>query len=250
MNFSWEYEFTGAGRTWAVSTMFCLTGLICGLIIPYFMTPHATPDSIRANGTVIRMEQDPEDQSMEKPVFQYADREGNMQELSSGIYSNRSAYRAGDQVTVMFSPANVQNAFVVDDKDLSMVFWILYLLGIVFGGIGIAVLGMKLAKMDDKTISRIGGLIGALCYAIPATFVLPGLWIAYRLRPNALYAQDAVFGSDQWILGLVFTLTGLLALAITIPVYIYQARTGEEGWEWNWAWQSKKDVTEEENEQK
>ena len=222
--------------------MFCVVGLLCGLIIPYLVTPHATPGSVRTDGKVIRMEIDKDDASTEQPVFGFADREGKTHEFPSGISSGRSAYRVGDSVAVVYDSTNASSAFVTGDKDLNVVLWILYLLGIVFGGIGLAILGMKLRGMDDEVISRVGGLIGALTYAIPASFVLPGLYIAYHLRPNGLFPADAIFGAKEWLLGSVFTVTGLVALVVTIAVYRYQARTGKAGWDWSWEWSSDKKV--------
>jgi hypothetical protein len=93
---------------------------------------------------------------------------------------------------------------------------------------------MKLKGMDDEVISRIGGLIGALTYAIPASLVLPGLWAAWSLRPNWLFAADAGFGFDQWLIGSIFSATGVLTFVATIALYRYQARTGEPGWYWHW----------------
>jgi hypothetical protein len=134
----------------------------------------------------------------------------------------------------VFDAADPSAAFVQDDKDMIVALWILRIIAVVFGGIGLAVLGMKLKGMDDKVISRIGGLIGALTYAIPASFVLPGLWMAWTLRPNWLFAADASFGFDQWLIGSIFSATGVLALVATIALYRYQARTGESGWYWHW----------------
>jgi len=178
---------------------------------------------------------------MARPIFQFSDQDGVRREFSSGIFSNRSEYRVGERVTVTFNPLEPTTAFVQNDKDLIVIFWITRILGFVFGSIGLATLGMKLTGMDDEAISRIGGLIGALTYAIPATFILPGLWVAYGLRPNWLFAADATFGFDQWLIGSIFSVSGLLALVATIAVYRYQARTGETGWYWSWSRSSDKE---------
>lgn len=230
VSWSWQYEFTGAARTWMVSIMFCATGVICGLIVPFMLGPSTVPGSLQTEGRVVRLEAD---DGMERPIFQFSDQQGVSREFSSGIASNRSAYRAGERVTVTFNPTEPANAFVQDDKDLVVVFWITRILGLVFGGIGLAILGMKLNGIDDEVISRIGGLIGALTYAIPASLILPGLWLAYGLRPNWLFASDATFGFEQWLIGSIFSVTGLLGLVGTIALYRYQARTGQSGWYWS-----------------
>ncbi len=238
VSFSWQYDFAGAARTWAATIMFCATGVICGLIVPFTLSPSPVPGSLYSEGIVVRMEAD---DGMVRPVFQFADQNGVTREFTSGLSSNRSAYHAGERVAVIFNPADPSNTFVQDDKDLMTVFWITRILGLVFASIGLAILGMKLKGMDDEVISRIGGLIGALTYAIPASFVLPGFWVAYGLRPNWLFASDATFGFDQWMIGAIFSATGLLVLVGTIAQYRYQARTGETGWFWSWSRSSSKE---------
>lgn len=231
VSFSWQYDFTGAARTWVVSVMFCLTGLICGVILPLVIGSQEGPGSLRSEGAVLRVEAE---DGMERPVFGFVDRQGVEHEFSSDIASNRSAYRAGDRVTVSFEPARPAAAFVIDDKDMAVMFWILRVLGMVFGGLGLAILGMKLKGVDDEVISRVGGLLGALTYAIPASLVLPGLWQAHQGRPNWLFAADDSFGFEQWLIGSIFSATGLLVLVVTVVLYRYQARTGESGWYWHW----------------
>lgn len=229
--FSWEYEFVGATRTWVVAAAFCAVGVLCGLVLPFVLGPHERPDSVRNDGIVLRMETDGD---MERPVFQYSDRNGITHEFPSPIASTRSAYSVGQRVTIVYSPTALSTAFVMDDKDLVFMFALLRVLGAVFGGIGIAILGMKLKGLDDETISRIGGLIGALSYAIPASLALPGLWLVYGLRPNPLFPADAAFGAELWLIGSIFSGTGLLVLVATIALYRYQARTGKAGWSWSW----------------
>ena len=219
--FSWHFEFTGAARTWLVSMMFCAAAVICGLILLFVLRPQVPPDSLQSEGMVVSIQVD---EGMERPIFRFIDHKGVSHEFASGITSNHSAYHVGERVSVMFRSADPSAASVQDDKDLVIVIWILGILASVFGGLGLAMLGMKLKGLDDDVISRIGGLIGALAYAIPATLVLPGFWIAHSYRPNWLFEAEATFGSDDWLIGSVFTGTGLLALVGTIVLSRYQAR--------------------------
>lgn len=236
--FSWRYDFVGAARTWAVTIMFCATGVICGLIVPFALTPSPVPGSMSTEGIVLRLEAD---DGMVRPVFQFSDQNGVPREFASGLWSNRSAYHAGERVTLVFTPADPANVFIKDDKDLLTVFWITRILGFVFASIGLAVLSLKLKGMDDKAISRIGGLIGALTYSIPASFVLPVTWAAFQMRPNWLFDGDATFGLDEWMIGSIFTATGLLGLVASITLYRYQTRTGEAGWYWGRSGSSSKE---------
>jgi len=229
--FSWEYEFAGAVRTWTVAAIFCAVAVVCGLILPFVLGPHERPDSVRSDGIVLRIETD---EDLERPVFRFSDSNGVTREFASGISSTRSAYRVGERVTISHSATDPAAAFVMDDKDLVFMVALLRLLAAVFGGIGLAILAMKLKGIDDEVISRSGGLIGALSYAVPASLVLPGLWIAFSLRPNPLFPAEAEFGADLWLIGSVFSGTGLLALVATVALYRYQARTGKAGWSWRW----------------
>ncbi len=239
VTFSRGYNFTGAARTWVVSTVFCAVGLICGLVAPFALNPSPDPGSLIADGFVLRMETE---KRMVRPIFQFADQHEIVHEFSSGVASNKSAYRLGERIVVVFNPADPSNAYVQDDKDLTTALWILRVLGAVFLGIGLSVFGMKLKGLDDDVISRIGGLIGALTYAVPASLVLPGLWVAHSLRPNWLFEPDATFGFEQWLIGSIFSATGLLVLVGTIVLYLYQARTGKTGWYWSRSWGSSNDT--------
>jgi hypothetical protein len=177
---------------------------------------------------------------MVRPVFQFLDQNGVPREFASGLWSNRSAYHAGERVTLVFNPADPASVFVKDDKDLLSVFWITRLLGFVFASLGLAVLGLKLKGVDDEKISRIGGLIGALSYSIPASLVLPGMWTAYQMRPNWWFDGDATFGFDEWMMGSIFTATGLLGLVASITLYRYLTRAGEARSYGRWSGSSRK----------
>jgi hypothetical protein len=226
VGFFWRYEFVGAARTWAVTLMFCATGVICGFVVPYALRPTAAPGSLPTPGVVLRLEAE---DGMVRSVFQYTDSHGVPREFASGLWSNRPAYHVGDRVVLVFNPADSASVYVQDDKDLVSVLWILRILGLVFGGIGLAVLGMKLKGLNDQLISRIGGLIGALSFCIPASLVLPSMWIAHSLRPNWLFDAEASFGLDEWLLGSSFTASGLLGLVATIVLYRYLVRRGDAG---------------------
>jgi hypothetical protein len=80
--------------------------------------------------------------------------------------------------------------------------------------------------LDDGRISRIGGVIGALSYAVPASLVLPAMGVAYMLRPNMIYDANATFGLDQWLFGALFTGTGLITFFGTIALNRYFKRIG------------------------
>lgn len=223
LSISWTYEFVGAARIWAVSIMFCLVGLLCAVLVPLLLSPSAPPRGEVVQGRVLRIELE---DGMQRAIFEYADPAGEPHELVSGFASNRSPYRVGEPVQVMFDPDDAQASYVVGDKDLTLFLIILRILGVVFGSLGLTLLAMKLRGMDDQKIAVVGGTLGALAYAIPSTLALPALWLAYQRRPNALFELDAVFGMNQWLIGAVFSGTGLLVLVGLWLFFRYQAKSG------------------------
>jgi hypothetical protein len=230
MNFSWEINLYGAARTWFVGGIFLVTGIFCLWLLPYLLAPSAIPNAKSTTATVIRMD---EDEGMRRPVFAYKDAEGVDREFASGVWSGKPSYRMDETATIKFDPTNPTVAFLEKDKDMEIVNLILRIIGTIFGLIGATVLAMKLRGMDDESISRIGGLIGALTYAIPATLVLPGLLYLHSHRPNLIFDVDSPFGTTEWALGAVFTLTGILTLIGSVALYRYQKRTGKSGWYWS-----------------
>lgn len=90
-------------------------------------------------------------------------------------------------------------------------------LAFVFFGIGATLLIMDKLGASDQHISNVGGLLGALSFAIPSIFVFP-----------------FVYKTDFW-LGLLFSGLGLFVLVVTIILYRYQEKTGKAGWSKSWS---------------
>lgn len=99
--------------------------------------------------------------------------------------------------------------------------WVFGFLGVVFAGLGLPILGLMIAgrvtgrgvgaNKDywESHVELLGGLMGALAFAVPATFVLPGMWLLSRMRPDLI--SPAKF-KDDFLLGLLFTVLGLVSL--------------------------------------
>lgn len=60
-------------------------------------------------------------------------------------------------------------------------------------------------------INFIGGLLGALTFAVPATLMFPVFLIAYLTRPNALVPNDAV-ASNNLSIAALFSVIGVVVL--------------------------------------
>lgn len=103
--------------------------------------------------------------------------------------------------------------------------WALWFLSAVFGIIGGVILVMMMRGGNVQDISTIGGLMGALSYGIPASFVLPGLY----------WFSDNKLDTEQLVLGSVFSVTGILTTVASIVLARYQLRTGKSGWSWSWS---------------
>ena len=82
VSFSWQYDFVGAARTWAATIMFCATGVICGLIVPFAFSPSPVPVSLHTEGIVVRMEAD---DGMVRPIFQFSDQNGVTRQFRSEL---------------------------------------------------------------------------------------------------------------------------------------------------------------------
>ncbi len=225
MEFSWEHEFFGKPLFWWVSGMFILFAIGAGLVLPPFIQPSWS--GVEKAATVVQIETDAD--GMVRPVFAVADSSST---FASPIWSNRSAYQEKAAVTIVTDPKS-DRWYIKGDHDAAMAVLILRILAAIFGLIGGTVLVMTLMKVDDKKINLIGGVMGALSFGLPATFVLPGLLLAYANRPNILFTANDVFGTTNWVLGSIFSVCGVITCIGTWFLYRYQSRTGEEGWFWS-----------------
>ena len=90
-------------------------------------------------------------------------------------------------------------------------------LAVVFLGIGATLLVMDLRGASPEHISNVGGLLGALSFAVPSIIAFP-----------------FVYKTDFW-LGLLFASLGLLVLVGSIALFRYQEKTGKAGWSKSWS---------------
>lgn len=96
-------------------------------------------------------------------------------------------------------------------------------LAFVFFGIGATILIMDWRGASDQHVSNVGGLLGALSFAIPSIFIFP-----------------FVYKTDFW-LGLLFSVLGIIVFVATIILYRYQEKTGKAGWSKSWSTEITKD---------
>jgi len=133
--------------------------------------------------------------------------------------------------------------FVVQpSQDRDLVFLLLRVLGGIFIALGIAVLVPMLATLFVAAerrehwhwwINFIGGLLGALAFAVPAALMFPVFLIAYLTRPNALMESDAVAANNLGIAAL-FSLIGMAVLVFLFFVGRKIVREKKNPIEWTY----------------
>lgn len=87
----------------------------------------------------------------------------------------------------------------------------------VFFLIGFVVIVLDIRGASPERINNIGGLMGALSFALPSIAQFPFL-----------------LKTDFWM-SFVFFLLGLLTLVASIALFRYQERTGKQGWSKSWS---------------
>ncbi len=225
---SWSYVFQPRQAQWWVGIVFTLVGAGLGGVLPAFLMP--AWQGVERPASVARFDTDRD--GMVRPVFQV---EGDARTYAASVWSSRSAYAAGERVTIVTNP-QADDWYIKDDKDMEGVVWLLRPLGLVFFAIGGTVLTLTILGVPDYLVQTIGGTMGALSFGIPATFVLPGLWLAHRYRPNMLFAAGDPFGSKEWLLGGLFSALGVITTLAVVVLARYQLRHKSLGWRWSRSW--------------
>ncbi len=231
ISFGYRYQVQGAAAAWPVGVIFTGVGIFIGLILPMIITPSLPKDAIHVQATVSSIDMSGDTY---RPIFSYKI-PGNEQVKThrANVSSKPSAYVIGEQAMLAIDPSDETNVVLEHDKALGMALWVIRILGLVFGGIGIWIVISLLRGMGAEDVSRLGGLLGALSFGVPASFALPALLIAYAYRPNFLFQTEEAFGRQNWIIGSIFTVLGILTTIATLALNDYQKRTGKPGWSWS-----------------
>ncbi|MGI8785237.1 MAG: hypothetical protein ACR2L2_16485 [Acidobacteriota bacterium] len=100
--------------------------------------------------------------------------------------------------------------------------WVFGFLGLLFAGLGLPILGLMIAgrvtgrgagankDFWESQVELLGGLLGALAFAVPATFVLPGMWLLSRIQPDLFTPAEF---KENFLVGLLFSVLGVVSLA-------------------------------------
>ncbi len=225
---SWEYVFQPREAQWWVGIMFTLAGIVLGLILPLYLAPHWQGVEHIASVTAIDSDED----GMVRPVFHLTDQE---RLYRSPVWSNRASYLIGDEVTIVTSSdESKEDWYIKNDRDIRIIVFGLRVMAVIFFLIGVVVLVLTVMRFPDYFVHTIGGAMGALSFGIPASFVLPGLLLAYHYRPNPVFFAGDRFGTDMWVLGGIFTSLGLITVVVSIILAKYQLKNRSFGWDWSW----------------
>lgn len=224
---SWRYVLRPRQAQWWVGSVFSLVGLLLVFALPRLLAPDWP--GVETAGQVLRIESN--DEGLVRPVFGDGERE-----YARGIWSSRTSYSAGQAVVLVRSAdgADGYDWYVKADAEMREAVWVVRLLGGVFLLIGVVVLALTIGGVPDHVVHTVGGTLGALSFGLPASLVLPGLWLAHRWRPNLFFGADDAFGPDQWLLGGIFTVLGLVTVVATFFLARYQLRHKQLGWHWSW----------------
>lgn len=215
----------GDRKIFLVGFVFLITGLIIGLLIPFLITPRVGPYDLLTTGYISDYAPDTDDQFAE--IFTYKSADGAIHYHKNFITSSSPAYKIGDQVEVYYNKNNPDNSWIKDDKNLQSMSYVLFGLGLYFGLFGLIILILKFRLNNNNQVEIIAGTIGALSYGIPAAITYPGLYFAFLNRPNFFYDESiTTFPQESAIIGLVFTLTGLLTIAGVILMLRHYKKTG------------------------
>ncbi len=99
--------------------------------------------------------------------------------------------------------------------------WTVFALGLVVFLPMLATLYVRIKQPDQETIwhwwiNFVGGLLGALAFAIPATLMLPVFLAAYLVRPNILFPTEGSKSVENLGLATLFSVVGILTLFATV----------------------------------
>lgn len=230
----------GKASAWITSVLFLIVAVFLSLILPALLTPDASPNAIRLPGKVESLNSQflsDDTEPVFYPTFSY-ELNGKRETFRSNITSDQPMYEEGEDVIVVVDPADPSKAFVENDKNLTSAIWIMRIVSAFFLLIGGVVFVMLLRGENIALINRVGGLLGALSFGIPASLALPALWAIYEARPNALFQRDSPFDQTTFFIGLMFSVLGLITIVASIALYRYQAKTGLPEWTWILHWVS------------
>lgn len=124
-------------------------------------------------------------------------------------------------VIAFYVPTSVQPS-----PDRHTILTILYILGGFFVGMGALIflwMGIDLYLKFTHPERRdgwywwgnfLGPLLAAGLFAVPAAFMFPLMLLAYLLGPNIFFPADSPNADNNLIVGLIFSIVGLLCLAL------------------------------------
>jgi hypothetical protein len=229
---------------WIVAILFTGVGLVFSLILPAVLLPAMSGfDSPQpAVGTVVatRAESGVEEVTGATRV-RFTDEIGRPHEFTTSLDAEKAGLRKGDRVEVVynrFRPECAELRLYLDgkSKEAQEVMLVLKILGYIFLTLGLLVFvplvaGLHVGKHHPEKlpalywwINFLGGLMGALAFALPSSLALPGLYLAYLRRPNMLFEGGDTFGSTHLMLGIIFSALGVLVLVALWFVARWQLR--------------------------
>lgn len=226
MNFEWRFAVTGPARFWILSLLFITVSVIFGVIAPAMTVEDASRYTGHTSGTVIRHVE--RDEGYLYPVLEFSTA-GKTFTVESREGSKPASHRAGDRVEVSFDPQNPADFRIADNTALQSLPLIFRFIGVIFFMIGFPILCMTIISVVIAVTSKdnietwywwinfVGGIMGALSFALPSAFIYP----LFFLVPS--HIRDTM--KNPHIILPVFTILGIIVGVLVFLVGRSQFRS-------------------------
>ncbi len=137
-------------ETLIVAIVFCFVGFLLPALALFFWlrTRAFLGTAEKAQGTVIRMvyTRDSDGGGGYSPVYSFRTISGQTIEIHDNMSSNPPQFKEGQIIDVLYDPQNPNKARINKWFNLYFVPLLLGFLGLIFGGVGIAILASSLFK--------------------------------------------------------------------------------------------------------
>jgi len=212
-----------------VGGVFVGIALLLGLFIPWVMRHDPDEYTKTAEGTVIDYATDADDSEIKSEIFSFTTDDGVPYEITTETWSSDPAYKIGDRIEVYYDSSEPDYAWIKDDKNIAAISGVLQILGLVFGVIGIVIIALKMLSVQNASINNIGGLLGALAFGIPSSLAFPIISAIKATTVETIPKGNTGLSEADFMIALIFTFLGILVTVLSIILFRYQQKTGQNG---------------------
>jgi len=178
------YVLKGSARFWVSSIIFIAAGYLFGFLAPSLIASASSGYAVNVEGRVIALTE--KNEAYFYPVVEFTLPGGDTVRKEYGTGSKPAAFAAGQVVRLAVNP-EIPDEFIIETGDggLFMMKYIFMLLGFVCLLVGVPVLVMCIISLFIRFASPknldiwhwwtnfIGGMTGALSFALPSALIYP-----------------------------------------------------------------------------